>query len=194
MSVFRRMREVEYLSSYTHTGRYYTLKSIPFFDDQGLWFHQGVGFSRWGTLKDTIVHLVEESEAGKTQRELIELLRVRVQNALLGMVREDRIGRQPLDKSFLYVSVDEGRAHVQLANRRELRQRARQAQPPAPSVVIEVLSEVIQAAGMIVAPSTVVGRLSARGLEVSLEQVEAVYREHNLVAEKKTADSKRSRT
>ncbi len=195
MSVFRRMREAGYLSSYTHTGRWYTLAGIPVFDDQGLWFHQGVGFSSWGALTDTIVHFIEESEAGKTQRELADLLRVRVQNALLGLVRRERIGRRPLDESFLYVSVDEVRARSQLDSRIELRRRDRLVQPPDPGLVIEVLSEVIRAAGMrIAAPSAVVDRLSARGIEAGLEQVEAAYREYGLEPGKKTADSRRSRT
>jgi len=194
MSVFRRLKEVGYFSSYTHTGRYYTLEAIPVFDDQGLWFHRGVGFSRWGTLKATIIHFAEEAEAGKTHRELVELLKVRVQNALLALVREKRIGRQPLDKSFLYVSADEGRGREQVDKRREHMKRAEQTRPLTPALVIEVLIEVIQAAGVIVAPSVVVGRLSQRGLAMTLEQVEAVYREHHLEPEKKTAPSRPSRT
>ena len=51
MTAFRRLKEVGYLCSYTHARRYYTLTNIPQFDEHGLWFHQGVGFSRAGTLK-----------------------------------------------------------------------------------------------------------------------------------------------
>jgi hypothetical protein len=58
MSIFRRLREIGYFSSYTHTGRYYTLADIPQFDDYGLWIHQGIGFSQFGTLRATIVQLV----------------------------------------------------------------------------------------------------------------------------------------
>lgn len=47
MTVFRRLKRVGYLTSYTHAGRYYTLLEIPRFDEFGLWFHQQIGFSRW---------------------------------------------------------------------------------------------------------------------------------------------------
>jgi hypothetical protein len=57
-SVFRDLTTIGYLSSYTHTGRYYTLVHIPEFDEHGLWFFQGVGFSKAGTLKSTITELV----------------------------------------------------------------------------------------------------------------------------------------
>ena len=54
-SVYRDLAQVGYMSSFTDRGRFYTLASIPDFDEDGLWFHGGVGFSRVGTLKDTVV-------------------------------------------------------------------------------------------------------------------------------------------
>ena len=94
MTVFRRLKAVGYLSSYTHAGRYYTLAGLPEFDDNGLWLHQGVGFSQAGTLKQTVAVLVHESDAGCTHSELESRLRVRVHNALLGLVRGQYIVRE----------------------------------------------------------------------------------------------------
>src|SRR5574341_301129 len=70
MSVFRRLSVLGYLSSYSHAGRYYTLRDIPQFDPHGLWQYQGVGFSRHGSLKTTVERLVEQSEAGRTHPEV----------------------------------------------------------------------------------------------------------------------------
>ena len=53
MSVFRRLKALGYLTSFTDAGRYYTITDIPKFDTFGLWFYQDVGFSRAGTLKST---------------------------------------------------------------------------------------------------------------------------------------------
>ena len=53
MSVFRRLKPLGYLSSFTDAGGYYTLQDIPKFDMLGLWFYRDVGFSRAGTLKST---------------------------------------------------------------------------------------------------------------------------------------------
>ena len=52
-SLFRDLTALGYRSSYTHTGRYYTLVSVPEFDADGLWRYQGIGFSRDGTLTST---------------------------------------------------------------------------------------------------------------------------------------------
>jgi len=50
MTVFRKLATLGYLTSYSHRGSYYTLKSIPRFDAQGLWLARGAWFSRQGTL------------------------------------------------------------------------------------------------------------------------------------------------
>ena len=61
MTVFRRLREVGYRTSFTHRGQYYRLAELPEFDECGLWFHGDVGFSRSGTLKETIAVQVEQA-------------------------------------------------------------------------------------------------------------------------------------
>ena len=80
MTLFRRLRELDHLTSYTHGGRYYTLRDIAEFDDYGLWAYRSIGFSRFGTLKATTRALVEAAAAGYTHPELEGLLRVRVHN------------------------------------------------------------------------------------------------------------------
>ena len=185
MSVFRRLRDVGYRSSYTHNGCYYTLEGSPQFDVNGLWFHQDIGFSRAGTLKATLVQLVDASEVGKTHGELKPMLRVRVQNPLLRAVHEGHIGRQRLGPVYLYVSADAQRAATQVEGRQRLLEE--KTRPLASLLVIEVLVEVIQASSeVVVDPTVVVQRLSSRGIEVSDEQVKLVYCEHGLVPEKKT--------
>jgi len=39
MTVFRKLKQLSYRSSYSHGGRYYTLDKIAKFDDNGLWCH-----------------------------------------------------------------------------------------------------------------------------------------------------------
>lgn len=192
MSVFRRLSGIGYLSSYSHAGRYYTLEDIPQFDLEGLWQHGGVGFSRYGSLKSTVEHLVENAEAGRTHHELYVRLLVRVHNTLLELVRDKRIGREPVGGPFLYVSADPARGKAQTALRRQQQERIAKPTVPAPSsVVIEVLLELIQSARVQLDAERVAGRLAARGLAVTLEQVEAVFNGYGL---KKTARSRSRRS
>src|SRR5215831_19876278 len=64
LTVFRKLKQLDYLSSYTHRGRFYTLREIARFDEDGLWSHEGVWFSRHGTLVATLDAWVTRSPQG----------------------------------------------------------------------------------------------------------------------------------
>ena len=53
-TIFRKLRELCYLRSYSHRGKYYTLPEIARFNEQGLWSCRGVHFSKQGSLLNTI--------------------------------------------------------------------------------------------------------------------------------------------
>lgn len=181
MTVFRRLREVGYRTSFTHGGRYYTEVDGPQFDDAGLWFHRDVGFSRAGTLKETVVVEVDASSDGRTHGELQGLLRVRVHNTLLELVREARIRREPVGGAWLYVGADPKRAAGQVERRRELvlvREEAFRA--PSAEETIEVLVEALQAAADVPPPEVVAQRLGSRGVRLSARQVQQVYEANGL--------------
>ena len=106
MSVFRRLKAVGYRSSFNHAGRYYTLADVPQFDRWGLWFHGNAGFSCAGTLKATVVGLVEGSVAGMSPKDLLALLKLPVANTLYNTLHElrheARIQRQELGGYHLW--------------------------------------------------------------------------------------------
>lgn len=188
MTVFRRLKDVGYLSSYTHAGRYYTLADIPRFDERGLWFCQGVGFSQAGTLKETVVKLVDESDAGQTPGELEQLLRVRVRNTLVTLVQEARIGREPLQRFYVYVTAQSRKAaRRQIAARREQVAEPTEALAPLSSTtVVEILVAVVQIGQARVPPAEVVAkRLRERGIAVSTRQVLEIFARYGLDPEKK---------
>ena len=188
MSVFRRMKEVGYLSSYTHAGRFYTLREVPQFDALGLWRHRGIGFSRAGTLKAAVVAAVDQSPAGRTHVELQELLRVRVFNTLLELVRAEQVRREAVaTRGALYVSADKMRASEQLERRLKTG-----ATTTASTLVIEVLLELLHGATVAAGPAEVAQRLSARGLSITVEQVREVFDRYKL-GKKKGARLPRSR-
>lgn len=193
MSVFRRLKVLGYLSSFTHGGRYYTLKELVRFDQWGLWFYRDVGFSRAGTLKATVVDLVESSSCGLTPKELVGLLKLPVPgslyNALGELVGSGHVSRSIEAGLHLYLSTTAHRAREQFAER----QRQRGHLKPLPAqvateLVIVILVEALQAADTAVGVSVVVDRLTARAVEVTLEQVEQVFAHYGLGPEKKTAD------
>lgn len=182
MSVFRRMKPLGYLTSYTHRSSFYTLRDIPRFDEFRLWFYGNVGFCQSGTVKAAVKELVNKSEAGRTQQELQNILRVRVQNTLLDHARAKRIERKALGKrNWLYLSADATRAARQWVRR--LAQKKRVALligPLTAAMTIEVLAEVLQSCRVIVTPEQVVRRLHHQSISVPLEHVQWVFERYEL--------------
>jgi hypothetical protein len=170
MSAFRRLRELGYLSSFSHVGRYYTLPTMANFDPQGLWFYEEVGFSRFGNLKETVIHLVDQSVAGKTHEELEKQLRLRVHNTLLDLVRSDKIAREAFEGVFVYFSIRTDRAQQQLARRREgVGDSVQDVLPDG--IVIEVLAEIIRGNQVQIDQSALLSQLAERGIRISALQL-----------------------
>ena|SRR5579864_1276354 len=106
ITVFRKLKELSYRTSYSHRGRYYTLQEIPQFDPQGLWSFREVWFSRWGNLVPTLESLVSSAPQGYFAHELQQVLHVEVKDALLQLVEQRRVARQQVSGLFLYCSPD----------------------------------------------------------------------------------------
>ena len=192
MTAFRRLSEVGYLSSYSHAGRYYTLRDVPVFDVDGLWQHEGVLFSHAGTLKETVARMVVQAEAGQFHRELQIRLRLRVHNTLADLVENRRVGRERLQGEYLYVSADAERAATQMARRAQIGREPKPDERLDPMMVIEVLAEVIHGSVVALDAEAVASRLVARGVAVTVAQVAEIFRRHGVG--KKTALSRSPRS
>lgn len=117
-TVYRKLKPLGYLSSYTHRGRYYTLREIARFDDDGLWSHEGVWFSRHGTLVATLEAWITPSPQGWFADALADRLRVAVQDPLHDLVRHGRVRRTEIEGRWLYTSAEARRSTDQIRARR----------------------------------------------------------------------------
>jgi hypothetical protein len=123
MTVFRKLASLDYLTSYSHRGSYYTLKSIPRFDADGIWLARGAWFSRHGTLLQAAEAAVQEASAGHVASELEALLHVPVKDALLQLTLAGRIDRHDFHGLYLYTAKDRTRRQEQRAARQALWER-----------------------------------------------------------------------
>jgi hypothetical protein len=187
-TVFFALKRVGYYSSYSHAGRYYTLADIPRFDGHGLWSHGEVRFSKHGTLRDTVVALVQQAPGGHSHEQLQVILGVRVHDTLRHLFAADLLGRERLGAVFVYLSADGERAAEQLRYREETdRAIAEMLRVATDEEVVEVLVEALKEAPEIPAPEGVARRLVARGIRLEPHHVVQVYEEYGLVPGKKTA-------
>lgn len=116
-TVFRKLAELHYRTSYSHRGRYYTLDELARFDALGLWSCRSVWFSAHGTLVDTAAALVDTGTAGFLIEELDDALHVRTKDCLRQLAKRGRVGREDLGGRHLYCSADDARRRAQIAAR-----------------------------------------------------------------------------
>jgi hypothetical protein len=121
MTVVRALKKHGYFSSYNQNGMYYVLHDVPRFDDWGLWSWRNSHFSNAGTLKDTVLRLVEQSPAGRTTSELATRLLVDVAHLLSGLVRQQRLTQRVIaGRHVVYLASDPERAREQWVQRQQL--------------------------------------------------------------------------
>jgi len=188
MTVFRRLRQIEYVTSYTHAGRYYTLYDIARFDSDGIWFYDDIGFSQNGSLKNTVTSLIDGSDAGKFHFDLEKQLRVRVHNVLLDLVKSKQIERIKFQGQFLYLSTDQSRSTKQVKQRDKLSMQARRIPDfISEPMVIEILAEVIRQSKKHPRTDQVTSALAVRGLPIAENDVKTIFDHYDI--EKKITDS-----
>src|ERR1700730_1857008 len=140
MTVFRKLAELAYLTSYSHRGKYYTLRSSCEFDPSGLWSQRGIWFSSDGTLLDTSKRFVEQAPAGYSANELDNALHVQTRQSLLQLVHKQLISRQRIGEAFIYFALD------QVRRQRQINARSKIAEVPVGGVSGEVLAHEVKAA------------------------------------------------
>jgi hypothetical protein len=119
MTVFRKLKALDYLSSYSHRGKYYTLNEIADFDDFGIWSYQSVWFSKYGNLIETAKEFIDQSTAGFTAHELASILHVQVKHPLLKLFQNRRVDRKKMSGRYVYLNLEPKKKHSQITVRKQ---------------------------------------------------------------------------
>lgn len=140
MTVYRKLSELSYRTSYSHSGKYYTLDKIPEYDKEGLWSYKLVWFSIYGSLLKTVKAFVNKSEEGYTANELKEIIHVEVKEPLLKLTLREEIVREKISGVYIYFS-----SKTKTRKRQELLRRERDwiVIRPRPEVAMDELKAAI---------------------------------------------------
>jgi hypothetical protein len=114
ISIRRFLKVIGYYTSFTHNSKWYTLRSIPSFDKNGIWFYQAVGFCKHGNLNQTIGHFIDKSFQGLTAKDLFNILSVPCHPVLNQMYKKKKIDRFNTPKGFVYLTTSESKKRLQL--------------------------------------------------------------------------------
>jgi hypothetical protein len=182
MTVWRLLKACGYWTSYNFNGRFYTLADIPQFDEQGLWAYQGIRFSKWGPLTETMIAMIENSEAGMTPEQLQQQLHVEnVRPALSRLIERNSLTRKKFGGQFVYFSLAEISRERQQKRRAE---REMQPLPPLPPAeqIIALLVEIVQRPEN--SPRQWARRLRRHEVHLSTREIQAVLDHYQLAVKK----------
>ena len=176
----RRLKVWKAHTSINQNGRYYTLPAIPVFDENGLWRHQAVLFSRHGNLKQTIIMLIQGSPKGLAAAEIAELLDLAPNSSFFSRLRDaPGIKREKQGGRFVYVS-----------DRPDIRERQREQREgiafPTDAQAVVILVQFIKHPdiGVFELAECVAGQ----GISIEPAAVQRLLRFHGLL--KKTPDTR----
>jgi hypothetical protein len=123
MTVYRKLKQLSYHTSYSHQGKYYTLDELVTFNEQGLFRYDVARFSKYGTLLQTIKIFIEQSLQGYTMAELRDLLGVAVKEPLLILYKTKQINREEIAARYIYFSTNPSIQRQQQLRRLETKPR-----------------------------------------------------------------------
>lgn len=176
-TVFRRLCEHGYFSSYNYAGKFFTIDEVASFDSYGLWMCKGARFSKQGTLKETVAHFVENSKEGMIHKELSGLLGVRTQNTLLNLFEEGQIHREKIGPAFVYLSPKRSVRKKQVRLRKHLIKKLKRPSPTYPQKIATLL-EIIKDPQA--ERQDIVARLKRKGVSISRKVVDVIFEQFDL--------------
>jgi len=179
----RRLKAWSAYTSYNHNGRYYTLPEIVKFDDNGLWRHQGVFFSKHGNLKQTLVHVVTHSVQGLSSTELGELLGLQPRSFLSHFRDHPALYRESLMGRWIWFAADPETREKQ-KQKRLARVVVKGPRMPSDMEAVMILVDLIRHPDSRV--EQIARRLKRQGIDMEVAAIRRLLAHHDLL--KKTAD------
>ena len=180
-----KLRQWRTYNSYNHNGRYYALPTVPRFDGNGLWHFGNIYFSKHGSLRETVVYLINASTSGLTGKQLGDTLGLAPGSFLHHFRETPGIRREKHAGVYVYFSDKENRYAQQV------QQRATSIAMARPSIseadAIAILVALIKHHRIALDDILALPEIKNRGL--SPMTIRHFLEEHGLV--KKTLDTKR---
>jgi len=134
------LKDYGYYSSFSHNSKWYTLRTIPVFEENGLWFHNNIGFSMHGNLSQTICNFVHQSRHGLTAKEISEIILMPCHPVLNMMYKKGKINRVNTRKGFIYIS----KAKCESERQTQLISQAERFPLPSDADAVKILIELIK--------------------------------------------------
>jgi hypothetical protein len=178
-TVQRRLAKWQAISSYNRNGSCYTLPETAKFDSNGLWRCQGAFFSKFGTLSETFVRLVANSQAGLTAAEADKLLGVKSGSFLWPLRNHPELVREKHHGVYVYFNSAPERCDSQRQARLSLCELARL---PTDFEAVAILVAKIKDPTL--NNKSLSRQLKGQGISIASESIEMLFAKHGLTLKK----------
>ena len=180
ITVHRRLKEWDALTSYNKNGCYYTIRTIPEFDKNGIWQYQDVYFSRYGTLKNTVVSLASKSRNGMNHAELNEIIGLNPKCFMARFKELSGIKKERYKNYIIYFSGNTEKYAVQKRNRFPPKPAVGELPPDAQAIII--LVELIH--NPLISIEELAAGLQGQGYSIEAENIAALFKKHGIAKKK----------
>ncbi|NQT57599.1 MAG: hypothetical protein HQ557_01310 [Bacteroidetes bacterium] len=176
ITVHRRLKEWDAYTSYNKNGRYYTIGAIPEFNRNGIWQYKDMYFSRYGTLKNTVIALTIKSKKGLNHAELQEIIGLNPKCFMARFKNLPGIKRERYKNTIIYFSDTTEKYEAQKRNRFPPEPAAAALPPDAQAIIM--LVELIHNPGMSSEELTV--QLEKKGNTIDSGSVAALFKKYRI--------------
>lgn len=181
ITVRRRLKEWRAYTSYNKNGRYYTLPSIPKFNKKGIWTYKDIFFSRYGTLKNTVIALATKSKKGLNHSELEEIIGMNPKCFMARFKEVPGLRKEKYKNQIVYFSADPDIYKSQKEKRFPPESSAPKLPPDAMTIVI--LVELIQNPGISI--EALSSRLHDQGYKIEVNTIDNIFKHYNISKKKR---------
>ncbi len=178
----RRLKQWKTHTSYNHNGQYYVLPDVAQFDANGLWRYESIRFSKFGNLKETVIHLVQHSHMGLSAQEIGHLVGLSPHSFLSHFREASGLHRETFQGRLFYFSAEKKILNAQKDHRESWGEK-QSTVFPTDAEAVQLLVEKINHPHLSAADLR--KRLLQKGISISCESIHLFFEHHGL--QKKTA-------
>jgi hypothetical protein len=184
-TIQRKIRQWDTIRSYDHNGSYFSLNKLAAFNSYGIWEYNNIHFSKFGTLKNTLVAIINNSPHGMDASQIRDVLGMDTRSFLFQYKDVSGVKREKIGGNYVYFSSDQQQFSEQLFKRKLDSQAL--AQPPLKgAAAVSVLVEAIKHPGFTFEQLS--GQLHKQGTKIKPEVIQSFFAFYGI--EKKTPDLK----
>ena len=178
----RRLSSWRAYTSINRNGMFYTLPSVPQFDPNGLWRFEDIFFSTHGNLKQTVIHLVQQSALGLDRHEISTLVGLPATSSYLSRLRTmPGLSREWQDGKWIYLAGEDGVRRKQLQARSDWADRT--SGLPSPEEAVDILVCYIQHPKL--DPEALAQQVGERRRGITVARIRNLLEHHGLAKKKR---------